>query len=53
MNFPESDTKEDHRKNQLCILPGKVLLIFRMTSGSWGQKEAHMSVLAEGRLTGL
>ena len=36
-----------------CILVGKVLLILRLSSECWVQKEAHMSVLAEGSLTGL
>ena len=53
MNLPGSDTKEDHKKNQLCILAGKMLLILRLFSEDRGQKEAHMSILAEGSLTGL
>ena len=52
MNFPESDTEEDHKKNQY-ILVGKLLLILRLSSVGWVHKETHMSVLAEGSLTGL
>ena len=53
MNLPGSDTKEDRKKNQLCTLAGKVLLILSMSSEDWDQKEAHLSILAEGSLTGL
>ena len=53
MNLPGSDTKEDRKKNQLCTLAGKVLLILSLSSEDWGQKEAHVSILAEGSLTGL
>ena len=35
------------------ILVGKLLLILRLSSEGWVQKEAHRSVLAEGSLTGL
>ena len=52
MNFLESDTEEDHKKNQLHLV-GKLLLILRLSSEGWIQKKAHMSVLAEGSLTGL
>ena len=53
MNLPGSDTKEDHKKNQLCIFTGKVLLILWLSTEGWGQKEAHMSVLVGENLTGL
>ena len=53
MNLPGSDTKEDHKKNQLCTLAVKVLLILSLSSEDRGQKEAHVSILAEGSLTGL
>lgn len=35
------------------ILVGMLLLILRLSSEGWVQKEPHMSVLAEGSLTGL
>ena len=35
------------------ILVGKLLLILRLSSVGWVHKETHMSVLAEGSLTGL
>ena len=53
MNLPGSDTKEDSKKNQLCTLAGKVLLILSLSSEDWGQKEAQVSILAEGSLTRL
>ena len=45
--------KFSSKKNQLCTLAGKVLLILSLSSEDWGQKQAHVSILAEGSLTGL